>query len=272
MKKTTFLTFIFSLIIMLVTAQKKKDLLLEIEALKSKLDSTQTDLATSQRNEKINAAKLTTLEEQITDLKKTNSSLLNNLNAFTEVSKKKSENVSKTLQSLKEKENQLKVINDALTSNDSLKLAVLTQFKKGLGEGVQIGLINATIIVNIPNTTLFGDNDKNFEVVENGKGILERLSKILQENAEMRISVQGNSNALEFKNEKVIDNWDLSARQAASIVRVLQTDYQIDPKRMEAIGKSEYATEGVDTVTRIIIDPGFDKFYALVREHMKNQS
>ncbi len=271
MKKTTFLTFIFSFIGIIAIAQKKKDLLLEIETLKSKLDSTQIVLATSQKNERVNKVKISSFEEQISDLRQTNISYLNNLNLLTETSKKGSENVSKTLQSLQEKENQLKIINDALTQVDSLKLITLTQFKNGLGDSVPIKLNNGTVIVNIPNTTLFENADKEFKVNEKGEVILEQLAKILNDNPEIEITVQGNSNALVFKKETFIDNWDLSARQAASVVRVLQNNYQIDPKRMNATGKSEYATEGVDTVTRIIINPHFSKFYTLISEQMKNQ-
>lgn len=271
MKKTTFLTLIFSLIAIIAIAQKKKDLLLEIEALKSEIESTQASLATSQKNEKVSKVKLSSLEEQVSGLKQTNASLLTNLNLMTETSKKRSENVSKTFQILKEKESQVESINSALTRIDSLKLVTLTQFKEGIGDSIPVKLVNGSVIISIPNAKLFEDTDKDFKVNESGKTVLEQLAKILSSNPGMQITVQGNSNALAFKDESLIDNWDLSARQAASVVRVLQNDHEIAPKRMNAMGKSEYATEGVDTVTRIIIDPDFNTFYTLISEQMKNQ-
>ena len=268
MRKITLLTFLL-FFISVVQAQKKKDLLLQVESLQSKYDSIQALLAESERNERVSTAKVAATQEQLEDLKKTNASLLSNLNNFAEVSKKKSDNVSKTLESLREKEQQLKVINDALSDGDSIKLATLTLFKNAIGEEAGIALSNATIIIKIPNTLLFGDNDKNYLVEEKAKSLLERIAAVLNANPDMKITVEGNSNALEFKDKTLLDNWDLSARQAASVTRMLQNDFQIDPQRMEALGKSQYATETVDTATRIIINPKFDEFYALVREHMK---
>ncbi|MCC1484459.1 OmpA/MotB family protein [Winogradskyella immobilis] len=272
MKKVTFFTITFSLIGMIAIAQKKKDLLLKIEMLKSELNEMQENLAVSQRNEKVNEAKLLTLKEQNSQLKETNASFLKNITLLTEASKKKSENVSNTLQSLKEKENQIKYIGEALAQRDSLKLITLTQLKKELiNSSISVKLNNETITLSIPNTLLFENTDKNFEVNENGKKALEQLSKLMNNNPEIKITVQGNSNAIKFEDKTSIDNWDLSSRQAASVVRVLQNQYSIDPKRMNAMGKSEYATTGVDTVTRIIIDPNYSAFYTLVSEYMKNK-
>ena len=271
MKKTTFLFIIFSLITSVSLAQKKKDLLIEIETLKSKLSETQTTLQNTQRDLKVSNVRLSTLREQDSLLKDTNASLLRNISLLTEASKKKSENVSKTFESLKEKENQIKYISDALTKRDSLKLATLTVLKEELGDSISVNLSNETIILSIPNTYLYENVDKNFKINDSRKKVLEPLAKILSNNLELKITVQGNSNAIKFEDKTFVDNWDLSSRQAASIVRVLQNDYLIDPKRMNAMGKSEYATQGVDTFTRIIIDPDYDTFYTLISEYMKNK-
>jgi len=271
-KITTLLLFIF-ISCSYANAQKKKDLLFEIRQLKSEIDSTKNALNTSQRNEKISVAKVQSIQEQIDDLKKTNASLLSSLSSFTEASKKKSDNISKTLESLREKENQLKVINDALTAGDSTKLAVFSTFKNAIGDAAKISITNGVITAAISNTFLFGENDKNYIIDEKAKGLLEKLASTLNENPEVKITVEGNSNALEFKDENLLDNWDLSARQAASIVRTLQNDYMVDPKRMDALGKSQYGGTddfSIETSTRIIINPRFDAFYALIREHMKN--
>ncbi|NAS30126.1 OmpA family protein [Flavobacteriaceae bacterium R38] len=273
MRKITLLTFILVFSCSFMNAQKKKDLLFEIRQLKIELDTTKTNLATSQRNEKISASKVVAIQEQLNDLKTTNASLLSSLSSFTEASKKKSDNIGKTLESLREKENQLKVINDALTAGDSTKLAVFSTFKNAIGDAAKITITNGVISIAIPNTLLFGDNDKNYTVDEKAKGLLEKIATTLNENPGIKITVEGNSNALEFKDEKLLDNWDLSARQAASIVRAFQNDYMVDPKRMDALGKSQYGGTddfSIETSTRIIINPEFDAFYALIREHMKN--
>lgn len=250
-------------------AQKKKDLLIEIEQLKSELDSTKRVLVSSKNNEKISLSKVASIQTQIDDLKETNATLLNSLSSFTESSKKKSENIGRTLQSLKEKEDQLTAINDAVTKSDSTSLAALTIFKNAIGGDATIGISNGAVTIAIPNTLLFGDSDKNYTVSEQSKGVLERIGAALNANPSLKIIVEGNSNALEFKTAKLLNNWDLSARQAAAVVSVLQNDYEVDPKRLEALGRGEFGTAGIETVTRIIIDPKFDVFHFLIRETMK---
>jgi chemotaxis protein MotB len=76
-----------------------------------------------------------------------------------------------------------------------------------------------------------------------------------------------------FANGVLLDNWDLSTKRATSVVRILQNNYHIDPKRITAAGRSEYIPlEGNDTDegraanrrTRIVILPQLDQFFKLI--------
>jgi chemotaxis protein MotB len=71
------------------------------------------------------------------------------------------------------------------------------------------------------------------------------------------------------------DNWDLSTARATAVVRVLQNDYNIDPSRLIAAGRSEYVplasndtAEGRSTNrrTRIVILPKLDEFFDILEE------
>ncbi|SEM30124.1 chemotaxis protein MotB [Aquimarina amphilecti] len=269
MRKIILLASVLMLTNSFVHAQKKKDLIAEIDKLRSELKGTQGELTEAKKNERVSQSKVKTMEAQVADLKDTNASLLANMNSFTELSNKKATNLQTSQEIIKSKDKQLNVINDAITANDSTNLAVFSQFKNAIGgDNIKIG--GSTIFIILPNTTLFGENDKNYIVDEKAKSTLEKIAATLNANPNLTITVEGNSNALKLDGKKLIDNWDLSSRQAASVVRVLQTDYKVDPKRMEALGKSEYGTEGIETVTKIIINPKFDKFYNLVKDNMKN--
>lgn len=252
-----------------VQAQKKKDLLAEIDKLRQELKTTKGELTESQKNEKVSLTKVKSMETQVKDLKETNASLLTNMSSFTELSNKKATNLQTSQEIIKAKDLQLNAINDAITAKDSINLAVFSQFKNAIG-GDNVKISNGTILIVLPNTTLFGENDKNYIVDAKAKPTLEKIAATLNANADLNIIVEGNSNALKLDGKKLIDNWDLSARQAASVVRALQVDYKVAPKRLEAVGKSEFATEGIETVTKIIIDPRHDKFYGMVKNNMKN--
>ncbi len=252
-----------------VQAQKKKDLLAEIDQLRQELKTTKGELADSNKKVKVSEAQVRSMEVQVNDLKDTNATLLTNMSSFTELSNKKATNLQTSQEIIKQKDKQLNTINDALTKSDSVNLAVFSSFKNAIG-GDNIKISNGTIYIILANNTLFGENDKNYKVDDKAKSTLQKIAATLNANPNLHITVEGNSNALKFDGKTLIDNWDLSARQAASIIRVLQNDYQVDPKRMNALGKSEYGSESIETFTRIIIDPKFNEFYALIKDNMKS--
>lgn len=269
--KKAFITTIILFVASIGNAQKKQDLLNEIKKLRSLITTTETKVLKAEQNERLAKNKTAQLEAQIKEIKSENLGLLNTLNSFTAVSKKKSENVESTLQSLKQKDTQLKVINDALAKTNSTQLGVLTLFKNELSGFGKVEILKNQVVISIPNTSFFGtEDDKSIELSEKGTKILEKTSKILNEYTQLNIIIEGNNNAIEFKETSFKDNWDVSAAQAAAIIRSLQTQFTVDPKRMLIMGRSEYNTTTVEPNTRIIVDANFDVFYELVRNNMKN--
>jgi len=90
--------------------------------------------------------------------------------------------------------------------------------------------------------------------------------------------VEGHTDNVPIKNDVLLDNWDLSVKRATAVVRVLQNDYGVDPKRMTAAGRSYYipvasndTAEGkaLNRRTRIVVLPKLDQFYNLIEEGMK---
>jgi chemotaxis protein MotB len=185
------------------------------------------------------------------------------------LSSKKTDNISKSLETLRSKETQLKNISNALTQIDSVTLALLTTFKNSLGTEVKTGLSNGAVTLVLDNAFLFENVDKNFKVVPSAKPVLEKIAEVLKQQPNLKIIVETNSNALEFKELKLTDNWDLSALQAASVVRILTDDFGITPGRMQAVGKSEYGFDGIETNTKIRIQPPYDTFYRTIKDMMK---
>ncbi|TPN85226.1 OmpA family protein [Aquimarina algicola] len=271
MKKIIVFASVLLMTITAVHSQKKKDLLDEIDKLRKELKTTKGELNDAKKKERATITRVETMEAQVKDLKETNASLLSNMGSFTELSKKKAQNLEKSLESLQEKDRQLKTINDAIGKSDSLRLASLTIFKQALGNDAKIGVQNGMVVVSIANATLFG-SDKSTTVDAKAKGILGKIAAAVNKKPETKIIVEGNSNALSFKDKSIKDNWDLSSRQASAVVRMLQKDFKVDPKKMEVVGKSEYGSESIETATRIIVNPKFDEFYGLVKENMKNAS
>ncbi len=250
-------------------AQNKKELLIKVNELETDLQDTRSTLSASKQEAAKYKAEMEAVNFQLEELKSTNASLLQNLTNFTELSNKKTDNISKSLETLRTKEKQLKTINDALTRTDSVTLALLTSFKNVLGTDAKTGLSNGAVTIVLENTFLFKEVDNNYTVVENAIPVLEKIAEVLKQQSGLKILVETNSNALEFKELKLKDNWDLSALQAASVVRILTDTYGIAPERVQAIGKSEYGFDGIETTTKIRVQPPYESFYKTVKEMMK---
>ncbi|WP_103070070.1 OmpA family protein [Aquimarina sediminis] len=270
MKKNIFIACVLLISTISIQAQKKKDLLEEIDKLRKEVKTTKAELNDSRKKEKATLIQVQTMEAQVKDLKETNASLLTNMSSFTQLSNQKAKNLETSLTSLQEKDKQIKTINDAISKSDSIKLTTLTVFKNTLGGEANIAVKNGAVLITLANTALFGESDKSFVIQDKAKGVLEKIANALNSKPDLKIIVEGNSNALNIKDKSILDNWDLSSKQASAVVRMLQNDFKVDPKRMEVLGKSEYGSQSIETATRIIIDPKFDEFYGLVKEKMKN--
>jgi chemotaxis protein MotB len=85
--------------------------------------------------------------------------------------------------------------------------------------------------------------------------------------------VEGHTDNVPYHNGVLLDNWDLSVKRATAVVRILQTQYGLDPVKMSAAGRSEYVPvtnndtpEGraANRRTRIVILPQLDQFFKLL--------
>lgn len=257
MKKTLLYALTLLLSCSMLYAQKKKDLLLEIDDLKSKLTTTEGELAASKKSEAASLASYEAVQAQITELREANAALLKNLNSFAEVSNKNSENVAKTLKTLEEKEKQLKTVNDAIARNDSTAVVVLTNAKQTLGENAKLAVSKGAVIVSLDQTFLFGEEAGSQTLTPEAIAWLEKIAAVMTANPAMVATIEGLS---------ITGELDIAAQNATSVGNTLQKEYSVTADRISSMGKDGGFKEGVN----IKIHPKFDQFYLMVREHMKN--
>ncbi|MFS4491752.1 OmpA family protein [Maribacter sp. 2308TA10-17] len=240
-----------------VQAQKKSELIAEISTLKSQLDSVNNQVAEAQRKEKASLAKAESFEAQALELRDANKTLMKNLNSFSQLSSQNSTNMNKAMEALNVKERQLKAINDAIASNDSTALVVLTNAKQTLGENAKIGVSNGMVIISSSLTSLF-ESDTEATITPEAEPWVQKIGQILVANPNMAVTIEGLS---------MTGNLDLPAQQASAVSSALQR-LEIAADRITALGKDGNLKEGVV----IKIHPKFDEFYKMVKESMKNGS
>lgn len=247
--------FFIAFISFSVNAQKKSDLFEQINDLKVQLDSVKREAAKAQRNEKASVTKMESYEKQVAELQDANKTLMGNLTKFTTVSAKSSDNFNKAMESLNQKEAQLKSINDAIASNDSTALVVLTNAKQTLGENAKIGVSNGMVVISSDLNSLFG-SDTGAKITAEAEPWIQKIGQILAANPKTAVTIEGLS---------MTGDLDLPAQQAIAVSKALQA-LTIAPERITSLGKDGNLKEGVV----IKIHPKFDDFYVMVKENMKN--
>jgi chemotaxis protein MotB len=134
-----------------------------------------------------------------------------------------------------------------------------------------VSIKNGKVYVSLQENLLFPSGSA--VVNPKGKDALGKLAEVLNQNADITVDIEGHTDSIPIHG-KYQDNWDLSLARAASIVRILTTDYKVDPTRIIASGHSQYdpvqpniTPEGrqQNRRTDIILSPKLDELYKLLQ-------
>ncbi len=105
------------------------------------------------------------------------------------------------------------------------------------------------------------------------------MAQVVNNKPDFEFMVEGHTDNVPYRSGVLLDNWDLSAKRATSVVRILQNDFGVDPARMTAAGRSYYipltdnnsaANRAKNRRTRIVVLPKLDQFYSMIEEGMKD--
>lgn len=226
-------------------------------------------------------ARMRTLEEQNSFLKANNQELINNMGNLTTLTAKGADNLEKSLESLKEKDLTIRKLQDAITRRDSVNLALVQSLKGVLGNlddsDIEISVEKGVVFVSISDKLLFRSGS--YTVTDAAKQVLGKVAQVVNNKPDFEFMVEGHTDNVPYRSGVLLDNWDLSAKRATSVVRILQNDFGVDPARMTAAGRSYYIplvsndtseNRGRNRRTRIVVLPKLDQFYSMIEEGMKD--
>ncbi|WP_136465729.1 hypothetical protein [Flagellimonas onchidii] len=235
-------------------SQKKSELFAQIEELKTDLQDTQQQLAETKRKVSSSEAKAETLEVENVGLRDANATLLKNLSSFSELSKKNSENVNKTLAALERKEKQLSVLNEMIASNDSTAIVLLTKVKQTLGEDANADVSEGAIIISNSLTNLFG-SDTSTDLTDTGKAWLTNVSKVIIANPTLKTEIEGLNITGEF---------GVTLDQTASVSKELIGTLNVPAGALNVSVKDGNFKEGIV----IKLQPDHKGFYNRAKERL----
>ncbi len=282
MKKVLLGTFTMAIVLSSCVSQKKyADLEAKQKETQDLLNSATVKLNDCLEDQATTSSRLKTLEDQNAFLKANNQELINNMGNLTTLTTKGAENLEKSLESLREKDLTIRRLQDAVTRRDSVNLALVQSLKGVLGnlddEDIEVSVEKGVVFVSISDKLLFRSGSYN--ITSAAKSVLGKVAKVVNNKPDFEFLVEGHTDNVPFSSGVLVDNWDLSAKRATSIVRTLQKEFNVDPKRMTAAGRSFYvplasndsaAERAKNRRTRIVVLPKIDQFYNMIEEGMKD--
>ena len=140
------------------------------------------------------------------------------------------------------------------------------------GEGLTVEERDSKLYVSLENSLLFPSGS--WEVNDNGKKAIVELAKVLVQQTDIQITVEGHTDNVPYMGTGLIkDNWDLSVMRATAIVRIIANNKGLKLNRITAAGRGSHSplvennsseNRAVNRRTEIILSPNMDKLMELL--------
>ncbi|MBS1660790.1 MAG: OmpA family protein [Bacteroidetes bacterium] len=218
------------------------------------------------------------LNKQIEFLKQNHDVTLKQLQDLSVISNSQAESIKKSLDNIGSKDIFIQNLQAQMAHKDSLNMALVMNLKGAIGnlddKDINIKVDKGVVYIDISDKMLFKSGS--WDITENAKTVLGKVATVLKAQPDIEFMVEGHTDNKPYNHPgQLKDNWDLSVKRATSVVRVLQTQYGLDPAHITAAGRGEYVPvtandteEGraANRRTRIVILPQLDQFFKLLEK------
>jgi len=274
-----FLSFITVSFVSCVSGKRLKNEQARYDQLNSSFAQSQREVE-KYRNEKDEiAVRNAQLQSTIDNLNKQISLLKENNNTLSKISNTQAESIKKSMDNMGSTDAFIRELQRGIARKDSISMALVMNLKGALSdindEDVNIQIDKSAVYISISDKLLFKSGS--YEVSDRAQTVLGKVAQVLNSKPEIEFLVEGHTDNVPIKNACIDDNWDLSTKRATAVVRILQNQYKIDPKRITAGGRSEYISlasndtsngKALNRRTRIVILPQLDQFLQLLDKKM----
>ncbi len=222
--------------------------------------------------------KVLALTEQIKYLQADKKNALNQVENLTVLTQSSSDNIKTVIAQLSAKDKYINGVREAMTQKDSLNLAIKYHLTRNLTEGIQdedieVNIEKTVVFISISDKLLFKSGSYN--VSDGAYTVLEKIAKVINDQPQMEVMIEGHTDTTPIKTVFIKDNWDLSALRATSITRILQYKFGVKPNRLIAAARSQYIplaendtpeNRAKNRRTKIIIMPKLNQFFDLLEQ------
>ena len=215
------------------------------------------------------------LEGQLEHLQETNSSLLDRMADMSIINKADAESIRGSISSLNTQFDYINKLSNEIERKDSINNMLAQNLKSSLidinDKDVEVTVKGSAVMVSLSDKMLFGTASST--ISQSAYNVLKKVAKIINDNDDIDITVEGHTDDIPIANNNYQDNWDLSVNRATSVVRLLQENFNVDPVKMRASGRAQYIPKTENSTrngrsqnrrTEIILTPRLDQFFKLL--------
>jgi chemotaxis protein MotB len=256
------------------------------EALQAKLDETNRKLKDCDDYRTRLAADSARLAMDVTDLQKTMDGLKMDCETLRDNYRQLKSQNSKQIQGLideletlqrdlKAREARLAEVEAGIRSRDSVMNALRQRISDALlgfkDQGLSVEIKDGKVYVSLSNKLLFESGSTKID--KNGQLALKELARVLKEQKDLTIMVEGHTDDVKVTNlGQIKDNWDLSVMRSTEVVRLL-TGEGVETTRVIPSGRGEFVpkvagstseSRAANRRTEIILSPKLDELYNLL--------
>ncbi len=170
-------------------------------------------------------------------------------------------------------------LENILHSKDSAVMALKSKITDALlgfeNKGLTIHQRNGKVYVTMDEKLLFKSGK--WDVDPKGQQAIKQIAKVLEQNKDINIVVEGHTDDVPMRGSGDIkDNWDLSAKRATAIVKILLNNSSMDPSRVTAAGRGPYVpvdpaktpeARAKNRRTEIILTPKLDELFQILESN-----
>ncbi|WP_410219822.1 OmpA family protein [Pedobacter sp.] len=280
MRKLNFLLFAFIIVSALsscvvLSTKKYKSLLAQQDSLNMGWKGAQS--ANETLEQRISRLRTDTakLHSELNDLKSRYAELDAN---YSKLRTNSSSEINKLTGDLAKREQRLKEVEEVLRKRDEATNQLKAKLQEALlgfaKSGLTVEMKDGKVYVSLTDKLLFPS--ASIIIDEKGKQALAELAKVLKQQPDINIAVEGHTDTQKISNlGQIKDNWDLSVLRATSVVRFLTEEQKVESVRMTATGKGQYqpladnaTAEGRSRNRRIeiVLSPKLDELYNLIKQ------
>lgn len=135
-------------------------------------------------------------------------------------------------------------------------------------KGLSVVQKDGKIYVSMEAKLLFASGSTAVE--SEGKAALVELAKVLQDEKDLEIIVEGHTDTDKLNaSTHPKSNWELSVLRATSVIQILLSESTMDPKQLVAAGRSEFHPVDLNDKAKnrrieIIISPNLNELYEII--------